>query len=47
MRTEEEIRKTIKTAIQHPERFQGDARATIKALKWVLGELQSSAKVIK
>lgn len=42
MRTEEEIRKMLKTAIKHPERFQGDARVTIQALRWVLGELPIS-----
>ena len=42
MKTEEEIRKMLKNAIQHPERFQGDARATIQTLKWVLDELQKA-----
>jgi len=42
LKTEEEIRKMLKKAIRHPEIFQGDARVTIQALRWVLNELQSS-----
>lgn len=43
MRTEKEIRKMLKTAIRHPERFWGPD-PIVTTLKWVLGELPSSKK---
>lgn len=40
MRTEQEIRKMIKKARQHPERFYGGFNPpdVIKVLEWVLEE---------